>query len=101
MNSVNSRAAFDNEKGGEGPKWPPSVAANSRAAFTCEKEGGGPRWPPSVVPVQREKGLGQEFTANGEGSLGETKIILGFWGGYEIVVNSLLDVQVSERDAGG
>jgi hypothetical protein len=51
--------------------------------------------------VQREKGLGQEFTANGDGSLGETKIILGFWGGYEIVVNSLLDVQVSERDAGG
>ena len=54
-----------------------------------------------MVPVQREKGWGQEPTASGEGSFGETKIILGFWGGYEIVVNSLLDVQVSERDAGG
>ena len=76
-------------------------SANSRAAFNNDKEGGGPRWPPSVEPVQRGNGMGQEVTAAVEGSLGETKKILGFWGGYKIVVNSLLDVRVSERDVWG
>ena len=61
---------------------------------------GGPRWPPLDTPVPSGK-TGQEETAVGGERLGETKIILGFWGGYEMVVNSLLDVQVSERDAGG
>ena len=49
----------------------------------------------------REGGKEQEETADWGGGFGETKIIFAFWGGYERVVNSLLDVQVSERDVRG